>query len=77
MFAFRLPVVLQGRNVFEENRGGGLAIIDSRLHSQGDLYFTRNVAEEGAGMTLVDQSLVLTHIVQSAAKLHVCTCIGI
>ena len=56
--AFRFPVYFLGKNIFTRNVGGGISLISTRLHAEGELQFINNTAKFGGGIAMYDQCLV-------------------
>ncbi len=58
VFAFRFPISLQGTVVFIANKGGGIALLQTRADAIGTILFEKNEALAGAGIAMQEQSLV-------------------
>lgn len=50
---------LSGRNHFEANIGGGIALMNARLNVKGELFFLNNLAMFGGGIAMDDSCLVM------------------
>ncbi len=60
VMSLRFPIKFDGRTVFKNNIGGGVAILQSRMDVGGWVWFEGNRAEQGGALVLRDQSVVST-----------------
>ena len=55
---FRYPLLLQGSNIFKENEGGAITLLQTQLDVSGSAWFEGNHAYDGGAITILDQSVV-------------------
>ena len=58
LLSLRYPITLAGHNLFARNVGGAVTLLQARLDIFGSVLFQDNVAEDGGGVKLVDDSRV-------------------
>ena len=73
ILAYKFPMQFEGTNLFTENTGGGVALLQTRMDIAGNLRFQNNTALTGGGIKMQEQSVVGL-IIWLVPKL---TCIGL
>ena len=58
ILAYRFPMQFEGTNLFTENTGGGVALLQARMDISGKLRFENNTALTGGGIKMQEQSVV-------------------
>ena len=58
LLSLRHPITLRGQNTFRENMGGAVTLLQAQLNISGQILFEGNIASNGAGIKLLDQSTV-------------------
>ncbi|XP_019851702.1 PREDICTED: uncharacterized protein LOC109581757 [Amphimedon queenslandica] len=56
--AFRFPTLFDGTNVFFNNTGGGIMLLNTRMQAHGDMRFEYNNAIFGGGIMMDDRCLL-------------------
>ena len=58
LLSLRYPITLAGHNLFARNVGGAVTLLQTRLDIFGSVLLQDNMADEGSGIKLVDDSRV-------------------
>ena len=58
VLAYRFPMRFNGTNLFMENTGGGVALLQARMDITGSIWFENNTALKGGAIKMQEQSVV-------------------